>query len=112
MRECGFIQLAEPAGRCIGVGRRLKIGDELFQTLVAMPQASHPVVELRQNVLPADAAAGAEAAVVTKCTAADGDRAIDVGTSEAAVEADLVYAAAAETLAQKEVIRVVPQPRG
>ena len=112
MRKGRLVELAQPLDRGVGVRRRLEIGDELVEAFVAVPEPADAVVELRQNVLRLrHPAAGAEAAVVAERAAADGHRAIDVGASEAGVEADFLHAAATELLTQKEVIRKVPLAR-
>ena len=71
-------------------------------------QTADSVVDLVQNVHSWDPTTRTEAAIVTEVTAADRHCAVDIGTSESSVDADLLHPMT-EALSQKEVITEITQ---
>src|SRR5262245_36521933 len=104
----GFVQSSKAIDGSVGIGRRLEIREKVID-FVAVFEAADAVVELVEDVLTADAAAGAETAVVAKRAAADGDLAIDVGAGKAGVEAHFLHTLVPELLPEKVAIGVVPK---
>jgi len=107
MGESLLVERAETLDRGVGVGRGLEIGDEPLDVIAPL-EAADAIVELAADPEARQAAAGAEAAVVAKGAATDGDGSIDVGTGEAGIEADFLDAAA-ELLPEEVVEAVVAQ---
>jgi len=100
-----LVQGTESGDRGIRVGGGLKIGQEVARAK-APREAADSFVDLVRNGHAREAAAGAEAAVVAKDAATDGDGAINVGAGEAGVDADFVDQVA-EPLPKVKVVTVV-----
>jgi hypothetical protein len=71
----------------------------------------NPFVDLIADMLFGQTSAGAEAAIITKHTATDRDRAVDVGTGKSRVDTDPLDAVPKRSL-EVVVVRKIPVPIG
>ena len=108
MRERFFIHGPQSLDRRIGVGGRLKVGQEVAALAIAEPHPLDALVDLAADAGARQPAAGAEAAVVAERAAAGGNGAVDIGAGKAGIDADLLDPPA-EPLAKMEICGEIGQ---